>query len=120
MPSAARPVAALCALALVPAVALAASPKHGGRYTGKSSTGKSVVIKVSKSGKRGRFVYCGDAQGVKFRIKHGRFTAKLTLQGPGTVFKATGRFTSKRRVKGAVKKILTCDGKPAKYSAKLR
>ena len=114
-----RPVAALCAIALVPAVALAASPKHGGKYVGRSSTGKSVVIKVSKSGKRGRFVYCKDEQGVKFRIRHGKFTAKLTIQGPGTVFKATGTFTSRRRVKGRIKKIVTCDGKPAKYSAKL-
>src|SRR3954466_4326673 len=113
-----RSAAALCAVALAPAVALAASPKHGGRYVGKSSTGKSVVIKVSKSGKRGRFVYCKDAQGVRFRIRHGRFTATLKIKGPGTVFKATGRFTSKRRVKGRITKVLTCDGKPAKYSAK--
>src|SRR4051795_10598200 len=100
-----RSAAALCAVAIVPAVALAAAPKHGGRYTGKSSTGKSVVIKVAKSGKRGRFVYCKDAQGVKFRIRSsGRFTATLKLHGPGTVFKATGRFTSRRRVKGRITK----------------
>jgi hypothetical protein len=116
-----RILAILCAAALAPAtIALAASPKHGGTYRGKSATGKSVVIKVSKSGKRGRFVYCKDAQGVKFRIKRGRFTATLKLKGPGTVFKATGKFTSKRRVKGRITKLLTCDGKPAKYSAKLR
>src|SRR3954454_24608394 len=105
-----RSAAALCAVALAPAVALAAHPKHGGRYTGRSSTGKSVVIKVSHSGKRGRFVYCKDEQGVRFRIKpSGRFTATLKLQGPGTVFKATGRFTSRRKVTGRIRKVLTCD-----------
>jgi hypothetical protein len=114
--------ALVCAAALIPAaVALAAHPKHGGRYSGKSSTGKSVVIKVSHSGKRGRFVYCKDEQGVRFKIRpSGRFTATLKLQGPGTVFKATGRFTSRRKVRGRIRKVLTCDGKPAKYSAKLR
>ena len=116
-----KAIVATSVLALVfAAVAPAAGPKHGGRYTGKSSTGKSVVIKVSKNGRSGRFVYCKDVQGVKFRIRHGKFTAKLSVQGPGTVFKATGKFTSKRRVKGRITKILTCDGKPAKYSAKLR
>ena len=117
-----KPIAAICALAvtLAAAAALAATPKAGGKYTGKSSTGKSVVIKVSKSRKSGRFVYCKDAQGVKFKIKHGKFTAKLSLQGPGTIFKATGRFTSKRKVKGRITKIDTCDRKPAKYSAKLK
>jgi hypothetical protein len=116
-----KPIAILCALALIPAaVALGARPKAGGKYTGKSATGKSVVIKVSKSRKRGRFIYCKDEQGVKFKIKGGKFTAKLSVQGPGTVFKATGRFTSRTRVKGKITKILTCDGKPAKYSAKLK
>jgi hypothetical protein len=115
-------IAAICALAvtLAGAAALAATPKAGGKYTGKSSTGKSVVIKVSKSRKSGVFVYCKDAQGVKFKIKHGKFTAKLSVQGPGTVFKATGKFTSKRKVSGRITQILTCDGKPADYSAKLK
>lgn len=112
---------AICALALlVAAAALAATPKGGGKYTGKSSTGKSVVIKVAKNRKSGRFIYCKDAQGVKFTIKGGKFTAELSVQGPGTVFKATGTFTSKRKVKGKITKIVTCDGKPAKYSAKLK
>jgi hypothetical protein len=117
-----RAAALFCVAALLPAgVALAAHPKRDGRYIGKSSTGKSVVIKVSHSGKRGRFVYCQDNQGVKFRIRpSGRFTATLKLQGPGTVFKATGRFTTRHRVRGRIRKVLTCDGKPAKYSAKLR
>jgi hypothetical protein len=118
-----KPIAAICALALAfaaAAIAIAATPKAGGKYTGKSSTGKSVVIKVSKSRKSGRFIYCEDAQGVKFKIKHGKFTAKLSVQGPGTVFKATGKFTSKRKVRGRITQILTCDGEPAKYSAKLK
>jgi hypothetical protein len=115
-----RGTAAACMLAAVPAMAFAATPTAGGKYTGKSATGKSVVIKVSKSGKSGKFTYCGDKQGVAFKIKDGKFTATLSVQGPGTVFKATGKFTSAKKVSGKIKTILTCDGTPAKYSAKLK
>ena len=123
---------ALCAAAVGPALALAADPVKGGRYSGKSRpilNGKqhSVVIRVSGDGTRGTMRYCGDrrrrAETVRFRIRNGRFkaTKRIRRQGRRVVsFQATGSFSSRSRVTGQIVVVFKCDRMPGPYSARLR
>lgn len=125
-------IAALCAAVIVPALALAADPVKGGRYSGKSSpilsTKKhSVVIRVSGDGERGTMRYCGDrrrrAETVRFRIRNGRFkaTKRITRKGRRVVsFQATGTFRTRSRVRGEIVVVFKCDRMPGPYSARLR
>jgi hypothetical protein len=123
---------ALCAAVVGPALALAADPVKGGRYTGKSKPilgdkKHSVVIRVSGDGTRGTMRYCGDrrrrAQTVRFRIRGGRFKATKRIRRKGrrvVSFQATGRFRSRSRVTGDIVVVFRCDRTPGTYSARLR
>jgi len=123
---------ALCATVVVPALALAADPVKGGRYTGKSKPilgdkKHSVVIRVSGDGTRGTMRYCGDrrrrAETVRFRIRNGSFTATKRIRRKGrrvVSFQATGRFRSRSRVTGDIVVVFKCDRTPGTYSARLR
>jgi hypothetical protein len=123
---------ALCAAVVVPALALAADPVKGGRYTGKShpllsSRTHSVVIRVSDDGTRGTMRYCGDrrrrSETVRFRIRNGRFKATKRIRRKGSrvvSFQATGTFSSRTRVSGEIVVVFKCDRAPASYSARLR
>ena len=103
---------ALCAAVVGPALALAADPVNGGRYTGRSSPilgnkKHSVVIRVSDDGKRGTIRYCGDrrrrSETARFRIRDGRFkaTKRITRKGRRVVsFQATGSFRTRSRING--------------------
>ena len=116
---------ALCAAVVVPALALAADPVKGGRYTGKSTpilSGKkhSVVIRVSSDGTRGTMRYCGDrprrAETVRFRIRNGSFKATKRIRRKGrrvVSFQATGTFRSRSRVSGEIVVVFKCDRSPA-------
>jgi hypothetical protein len=116
----------------VPALAIAAAPEPGGRYSGKSTpvlgnARHSVVIKVSGDGKRGTFRYCGDrprrSVRARFRIrKGGRFTATRYERRDGrrtATFKATGRFASRSKVRGRIVVVFRCDFFPGSYTARL-
>ena len=123
---------ALCAAVVGPALALAADPVKGGRYTGKSrpilnDKKHSVVIRVSGDGTRGTMRYCGDrrrrAETVRFRIRNGRFKATKRIRRKGrrvVSFQATGRFRSRSRVTGQIVVVFKCDRMPGPYSARLR
>jgi hypothetical protein len=123
---------ALCAAVLGPALALAADPVKGGRYTGRSTpvlgTAKhSVVIRVSADGRRGTIRYCGDrprrAETVRFRIRNGRFKATKRARRGGSrvvIFQATGSFRTRARVRGRIVVVFKCDRVPGRYSARLR
>ena len=123
---------ALCAAVVGPALALAADPVKGGRYSGKSRpilNGKkhSVVIRVSGDGTRGTMRYCGDrrrrAETVRFRIRNGRFKATKRVRRKGrrvVSFQATGSFRSRSRVTGQIVVVFKCDRMPGPYSARLR
>jgi hypothetical protein len=123
---------ALCAAVVLPALALAADPVKGGRYSGKarpilSSKTHSVVIRVSDSGTRGTMRYCGDrprrVETVRFRIRNGRFraTKRITRKGRRVVsFQATGTFRTRSRVSGEIVVVFKCDSAPGSYSARLR
>jgi hypothetical protein len=123
---------ALCAAVVGPALALAADPVKGGRYSGKSRpilNGKkhSVVIRVSGDGTRGTMRYCGDrrrrAETVRFRIRNGSFKATKRIRRRGrrvVSFQATGRFRSRSRVTGDIVVVFKCDRTPGSYSARLR
>jgi hypothetical protein len=125
-------VAALCAAVVLPALALAADPVKGGRYSGRSTPvlgakKHSVVIRVSSNGRRGTMRYCGDrrrrAETVRFRIRNGRFkaTKRVTRRGSRVVsFQATGSFRSRTRVSGRIVVVFKCDRIPGEYSARLR
>ena len=129
-----RVLVALSCLALValPAVALAANPKPGGRYSGKSkvllgAARHSVVIKISSDGKSGTIRYCGDrprkSVGAAFKVSGGRFTATRREQRSGArvvTFQAKGTFKSRRRVSGQIVVVFTCDHMPGKFTARLR
>lgn len=124
--------AALCAAVVVPALALAADPVKGGRYSGKSrpilsAKKHSVVIRVSADGTRGTMRYCGDrprrAQTVRFRIRDGRFRATKRIRRKGrrvVSFQATGSFRTRTRVAGDIVVVFRCDGMPGPFSARLR
>ncbi|MGH2978609.1 MAG: hypothetical protein ACRDLQ_03100 [Solirubrobacterales bacterium] len=123
---------ALCAAVVVPALALAADPVKGGRYSGKSrpilsAKKHSVVIRVSGDGKRGTMRYCGDrprrAQTVRFRIRDGRFRATKRIRRKGrrvVSFQATGTFRTRSRVSGEIVVVFRCDRMPGPFSARLR
>jgi hypothetical protein len=123
---------ALCVAIAVPALALAADPKPGGHYTGKSkpllgTKRHSVSIRISSSGERGTIRYCGDrrrkATSAGFRVRNGRFkaTKRITRSGKRVVsFQATGRFTSRTKVTGDIVVVFKCDGFPGSYTARLR
>jgi hypothetical protein len=125
-------LAALCAAAVGPALALAADPVKGGRYSGKSrpilsAKKHSVVIRVSSDGTRGTMRYCGDrrrrAETVRFRIRNGRFKATKRIRRKGrrvVSFQASGRFRSRSRVTGQIVVVFKCDRMPGPYSARLR
>jgi hypothetical protein len=123
---------ALCAAVVIPALALAADPVKGGRYSGKSrpllgDKKHSVVIRVSGDGTRGTMRYCGDrrrrAETVRFRIRNGSFKATKRIRRRGrrvVSFQATGRFRSRSRVTGDIVVVFKCDRTPGSYSARLR
>jgi hypothetical protein len=123
---------ALCAAVVGPALALAADPVKGGRYTGRSSPilgnkKHSVVIRVSDDGTRGTMRYCGDrrrrSETVRFRIRNGSFkaTKRITRKGRRVVsFQATGSFRTRSRVAGQIVLVFKCDKMPGPYSARLR
>jgi hypothetical protein len=125
-------LAALCAAAVGPALALAADPVKGGRYSGKSrpilsAKKHSVVIRVSSDGTRGRMRYCGDrprrAQTVRFRIRDGRFRATKRVRRKGrrvVSFQATGTFRTRTRISGQIVVVFRCDAMPGPFSARLR
>lgn len=126
-------IAVLCMAVAVPAVAVAASPQDGGRYTGKSkpilgAKRHTVSIRVSSDGTRGTLRYCGDrrrrAMSAGFRIrKGGRFTATKRARRKGrrvVIFQATGRFTSRTRVRGDIVVVFECDRIPGSFTARLR
>ena len=123
---------ALCAAVVGPALALAADPVKGGRYSGKSKPilgdkKHSVVIRVSGDGTRGTMRYCGDrrrrAETVRFRIRNGSFKATKRIRRKGrrvVSFQATGRFRTRSRVTGDIIVVFKCDRTPGTYSARLR
>jgi hypothetical protein len=123
---------ALCAAVVIPALALAADPVKGGRYSGKSrpllgDKKHSIVIRVSGDGTRGTMRYCGDrrrrAETVRFRIRNGSFKATKRIRRRGrrvVSFQATGRFRSRSRVTGDIVVVFKCDRTPGSYSARLR
>ena len=123
---------ALCAAVVGPALALAADPVKGGRYTGRSSPilgnkKHSVVIRVSDDGTRGTMRYCGDrrrrSETVRFRIRSGRFKATKRIRRKGrrvVSFQATGSFRTRSRVTGQIVLVFKCDRMPGPYSARLR
>ena len=123
---------ALCAAIVGPALALAADPVKGGRYSGKSNPilgdkKHSVVIRVSGDGTRGTMRYCGDrrrrAETVRFRIRDGRFkaTKRILRKGRRVVsFQATGSFRTRSRVTGDIVVVYKCDRTPGTYTARLR
>jgi hypothetical protein len=126
-------VALLCVAVAVPAVAIAASPQSGGRYTGKSkpilgAKRHTVSIRISSDGTRGTLRYCGDrrrrAMSAGFRLrKGGRFTATKRQRRKGkrvVTFQAKGRFTSRTRVKGDIVVVFECDRIPGTFTARLR
>jgi hypothetical protein len=122
----------LCLAVAVPAVAFAANPQNGGRYTGKSkpllgAKRHTVSIRVSTDGTRGTLRYCGDrkrrAMSARFRIKKGRFTATKRQRRKGkrvVTFQAKGRFASRTRVTGDIVVVFECDHIPASFTARLR
>jgi hypothetical protein len=123
----------LCVAVAVPAVAIAASPQKNGRYTGKSTPilgakRHTVSIRISSDGTRGTLRYCGDrrrrAMSAGFRVrKGGRFTATKRQRRKGrrvVTFQATGRFTSRTRVRGDIVVVFECDRIPGTYTARLR
>jgi hypothetical protein len=123
---------ALCAAVVIPALALAADPVKGGRYSGKSrpllgDKKHSIVIRVSGDGTRGTMRYCGDrrrrAETVRFRIRNGSFKATKRIRRRGrrvVSFQATGRFRSRSRVTGDIVVVFKCDRTPGSYIARLR
>jgi hypothetical protein len=125
-------LAALCAAVVVPALALAADPVKGGRYTGKSTTlltarKHSVAIRVSADGSRGTIRYCGDrprrAVTARFRIRDGRFRARKRTRRSGVrvvTFQATGTFRTPSRVSGQIVVVFRCDHQPGAFTARLR
>jgi len=126
-------LAFLCMVIAVPAIAVAADPRKGGRYTGKSkpllgTKRHTVSIRVSSDGNRGTFRYCGDrrrrAMSAGFRVRNGRFTATKRERRKGgkrvVTFQATGRFTSRTRVRGNIVVVFECDHVPGSYTARLR
>jgi hypothetical protein len=125
-------LAALCAAVVVPALALAADPVKGGRYTGQSQTiltarKHSVVIRVSSDGNRGTIRYCGDrpqrAVTARFRIRDGRFRARKRTRRSGVrvvTFQATGTFRTPSRVSGQIVVVFRCDQMPGAFTARLR
>jgi hypothetical protein len=111
---------ALVAL-VVPALALAASPKKGATYVANkpqtpNSVSKKVSIKVGKSGKTARALfYCGTGRAPdtspRFNIKKGRFSvAKKT--GSITLWSLThGHFISSTKATAYLNVVTTCDGR---------
>ena len=122
----------LCLVVAAPAIAIAANPRKGGHYTGKSkpllgNKRHTVSIRISSDGKSGTFRYCGDrrrrAMSARFRVRNGRFTAKKRQRRRGTrvvTFQATGRFSKSTRVSGDIVVVFECDHIPGSYSARLR
>ena len=126
-------LALLCLAAALPAVALAADPQKGGRYTGKSkpilgAKKHTVSIRVSQDGKTGTLRYCGDrrrrAMSARFRVRNGRFTATKRERRRGgkrvVTFQAKGRYTSRTRVRGDLVVVFKCDHIPGSFTARLR
>lgn len=126
-------LAVICLAVAVPAIAVAADPQKGGRYTGKSkpilgSTRHTVSIRISSDGTTGTLRYCGDrrrkAMSAGFRVRNGRFTATRRERRRGgkrvVTFQANGRFTSRTRVKGKIVVVFKCDHVPGSYTARLR
>jgi len=127
------PLVIVCAaLAIVPAIALAANPKPGGRYSGRSkpilgNARHSVVIKVSSNGRRGTIRYCGDRRrrstSAGFGLRNGRFSATKRERRSGkrvVTFQAKGTFASRRRVTGQIVVVFKCDHAPGTFTARLR
>jgi hypothetical protein len=125
-------LALLCVAVTLPAIAVAASPRKGGHYTGKSTPllgtkRHTVSIRVSSTGKTGTLRYCGDrrrrAMSARFKVRKGRFTATKRVRRQGkriVTFQATGRFTSAKRVSGDIVVVFECDHSPGSYTARLR
>ena len=126
-------LAVLCLAVAVPAIAVAADPQKGGRYTGKSkpilgSKKHRVSIRISSDGQSGTLRYCGDrrrgAMSARFKVRDGRFTAIRRERRRGgkrvVTFQATGRFTRRTRVKGDIVVVFKCDHIPGSYTARLR
>ena len=126
-------IALMCLAVSAPAIAIAASPRKGGHYTGKSkpllgTKRHTVSIRVSSDGRTGTFRYCGDrrrrAMSARFKVRKGRFTAAKRERRKGgrrvVVFQATGRFTSSTRVRGDIVVVFECDHAPGTYTARLR
>ncbi|HZO58265.1 MAG TPA: hypothetical protein VFB51_01095 [Solirubrobacterales bacterium] len=125
--------ALLCVAVAVPGIAVAAAPRKGGHYTGKStpllgSKRHTVSIRISGDGRTGTFRYCGDrrrrAMSARFIVRKGRFTARRRERRRGgarvVTFQATGRFTSRTRVRGRIVVVFECDHAPGTYTARLR
>ena len=122
----------LCVAIAVPAIAGAAAPRKGGHYTGKStplvgSKRHTVSIRISSDGKSGTLRYCGDrrrrAMSARFKVRKGRFTASRRVRRGSkrvVTFQATGRFTSRTRVRGDIVVVFECDHAPGSYVARLR
>ncbi len=122
---------AVLAVGAVAAIAFAAAPVKGAKYSGhlKGQSETTVTLRVSASGKRVIGVRvkpyipnkCGAGgppppqTSKPAKIKAGRFTAKVKAQIPEGAWRATvkGRFLSGGREKGVVK-YFPRPGEPAK------
>ncbi len=126
-------LAVLCLAIAAPALAGAANPRKGGHYVGKSrpllgEARHTVSIRVSSDGKQGTLRYCGDrrrrAMSARFRVRNGAFKATKRARRRGgrrvVIFQATGRFTSRTRVRGNIVVVFECDHAPGSYTARLR
>lgn len=123
-----RKIAALfvaCAV-LVPAVALAATPVAGGKYSGKVA-GKKVTLKLEKgSVSKGKVVVdCGKTGGGKqsaigVKVKDdGSFDAKAKtpFKGEPPPIELKGKFKSSSKAKAKLT-LIVCDGKGGKVTLK--
>jgi hypothetical protein len=107
-------VVALGALALAAGSVVAATPKDG-KYTGATTSGQKISLKVSDDGKKVKVNYCGYA--MPDRIRQGKFN--VAYKGPGGTYLALkGSFPTKSSAKGEVTTDFLCDTQGEKFTAK--
>jgi hypothetical protein len=133
--------AVLVALVALSAVALAAKPVKGAKYSGKvSGVSKrtTVSFKVSSTGRKVTGLkikpsipakcstgHSGTLPAVSAKIKRGKFKAKFTATVHGTkrtIAKVSGKFLSHRKERGTIKSFgqtSSCT-KSFKYSTKAK
>jgi hypothetical protein len=111
---------ALALLGICSGLALAASPKRGGTYLGRSASHHGIRITVARDGRSGTLKYCRRFK-VGFRIRRGSFGARLTEAGGlVTIFRIHGHWQTRRLVTGEIGLALGCGGRPGPWSASLR